>query len=196
MKKKNLIQFFLAHDYLLFAGHIALAVWQSKWNELRQVSHRTSVQSKEKWSCGEIAARTSDKWWWLSCAEIPAILASFCGDPVYIDFDITPRPPASGEIQQMKSDTTTESLFFPLSQIWFIVFQFSHLFRCSILPLLPPIAASSKNSISFRKWKLHHLRRVSIKLEGRRNGNVKIENLILNTNSSKRMDFRKYECGE
>ena len=94
MKKKNLIQFFLAHDYLLFAGHIALAVWQSKWNELRQVSHRTSVQSKEKWSCGEIAARTSDKWWWLSCAEIPAILASFCGDPVYIDFDITPaRPP-------------------------------------------------------------------------------------------------------
>ena len=38
-------------------------------------------------------------------------------------------------------------------------------------------ATSSKISISLRKWKLHHLRRVSIKLEGRRNGNVKIENL-------------------
>ena len=69
------------------------------------------------------------------------------------------------------------SLFPPCSEIWFIVSQFSHLFRwlLHLTSPSPSIATSSKNSISFGKWKLHHLRRVSIKLEGGRNGNVKIE---------------------
>ena len=47
-------------------------------------------------------------------------------------------------------------------------------------------ATSSKISISLRKWKLHHLRRVSIKLEGRRNGNVEIENPSSGKQNTKR----------
>ena len=198
----------------------------SEMNRDKLVSHfdrptDQARQSKEKKSGNLhlIAARTRAKWWWLSPAEIPAISAAFCGNSVYIDFDIT-TPPAC-EIQPLKEKwywLHRFSLFcfflFPPSQIWFIVSQSSHLFWWVLYLTSPPwIATSSKNSISFRKWKLHHLRRVSIKLEGRRNGNVKIENLgreIRNTRGKNSFQMakgnlsvderfssvRRYWCGE
>ena len=99
---------------------------------------------------------------------------------------------------------------FPLTNLIHCFSVFSSILEGALSYLSPWIATSSKNSISFRKWKLHHLRRVSIKLEGRRNGNVKIENLGREIQNTKvKMSFqmaaatdiknivtqRKYWCG-
>ena len=78
-----------------------LALEQSKWNELRQTSSLENQQlckakkSKEKLSWRQSAPYCRKKHRQMMMielrGEIPAISAAFCGNSVYIDFDITPR---------------------------------------------------------------------------------------------------------
>ena len=78
-----------------------LAFEQSKWNELRQTSLLENKQlckakkSKEKLSWRQSAPYCRKKHRQMMMielrGEIPAISAAFCGNSVYIDFDITPR---------------------------------------------------------------------------------------------------------
>ena len=78
-----------------------LALEQSKWNELRQSSSLENQQlckakkSKEKLSWRQSAPYCRKKHRQMMMielrGEIPAISAAFCGNSVYIDFDITPR---------------------------------------------------------------------------------------------------------
>ena len=90
-----------------------LTHWQSgKVSEMnRDASHwkQSVCKAKKSGNLHLIATRTRAKWWWLSCAEIPAILAAFCGNSVYIDFDIT-TPPA-WETEQLKEKWSGFSLF-------------------------------------------------------------------------------------
>ena len=122
--------------------------------------------------------------------EIPAISAAFCGNSVYIDFDITPRlrACACGTKQLKESDMTSLTLFLFLAQNLIHCFSVFSSILAQVYLTFPfeSSATSSKISISLRKWKLHHLRRVSIKLEGRRNGNVEIENPSSGKQNTKR----------
>ena len=183
-----------------------LALEQSKWNELRQTSSLENQQlckAKKSWVGGNlhlIAARNTAKWWWLSsAAKFPPFRPLFAAIRSTLILTLPPAcVSACGTKQLKESDMTSLTLFLFLAQNLIHCFSVFSSILAQVYLTFPfeSSATSSKISISLRKWKLHHLRRVSIKLEGRRNGNVKIENLILNTNSSKRMDFRKYECGE
>ena len=121
-----------------------LALEQSKWNELRQTSSLENQQlckakkSKEKLSWRQSAPYCRKKHRQMMMielrGEIPAISAAFCGNSVYIDFDITPRLRACGTKQLKESDMTSHFFFFSL-KTWFIVSRCSHLFwRRSISP--------------------------------------------------------------
>ena len=60
------------------------------WDKL--VSHQPTVQSKEKWQSAPYCRKNQRQMMMIELrGEIPAISAAFCGNSVYIDFDITPR---------------------------------------------------------------------------------------------------------
>ena len=125
-----------------------LALEQSKWNELRQTSSLENQQlckakkSKEKLSWRQSAPYCRKKHRQMMMielrGEIPAISAAFCGNSVYIDFDITPRLRACVPVgpNNWKRVIWLHSHFFFFSlKTWFIVSRCSHLFwRRSISP--------------------------------------------------------------
>ena len=173
-----------------------LALEQSKWNELRQTSSLENQQlckAKKSWVGGNlhlIAARNTAKWWWLSsAAKFPPFRPLFAAIRSTL---ILTLPPAC--VPVCLWDQTTEREWYDFTLFLFLAQNLIHCFSVfsSILAqvyLTFPFessATSSKISISLRKWKLHHLRRVSIKLEGRRNGNVEIENPSSGKQNTKR----------
>ena len=176
-----------------------LALEQSKWNELRQSSSLENQQlckakkSKEKLSWRQSAPYCRKKHRQMMMielrGEIPAISAAFCGNSVYIDFDITPRLRACVPVgpNNWKRVIWLHTFLFLAQNLIHCFSVFSSILAQVYLTFpFESSATSSKISISLRKWKLHHLRRVSIKLEGRRNGNVEIENPSSGKQNTKR----------
>ena len=165
----------------------ALAAWHigkvSEMNRDKLASQRPTKAKQRKVAICTLLpqepAPNDDDW---AAPKFPPFRPLFAAIPSTLILTLPPRPPAC-ETKQLKEKwyDYRVSLFcffcFPLTNLIHCFSVFSSILVAALSYLSPPIATSSKNSISFRKWKLHHLRCVSIKLEGRRNGNVKIENL-------------------
>ena len=97
-----------------------------------------------------------------------------------IDFDIIPWRSKWKELTARSQSGDSGNCFD--SARFIMVFPIYSLVFVSPAPV--PIATSSKNSISFRKWKLHPPRRVSIKVESRENGNSKNRKYLGGNNKS------------
>ena len=162
----------------------------ARWRTNNSAKQR---KAKKSWVGGNlhlIAARNTAKWWWLSsAAKFPPFRPLFAAIRSTL---ILTLPPAC--VPARLWDQTTEREWYDFTLFLFLAQNLIHCFSVfsSILAqvyLTFPFessATSSKISISLRKWKLHHLRRVSIKLEGRRNGNVEIENPSSRKQNTKR----------
>ena len=175
--KRNYLQFYPA----LISASDTLSVRQSKWNELGQtgVSPTNCAKQRKVAICTLLPqepAPNDDDWaapkfppFWPLFAAIPSTLILTL--PLACLWDPTT------ERKVIRRQSFLVLLLSFATNLIHCFSVFSSILVAALSYLSPRIATSSKNSISFRKWKLHHLRCVSIKLEGRRNGNVKIENL-------------------
>ena len=176
---KEIICNFTQHWYQLLTHCQCGKVSEMNWDKL--VSHQPTVQSKEKWQSAPYCRKNQRQMMMIEPRRNSRHFGRFLRQFRLHWFWHSP-PPAC-ETQQLKEKwyDGRVSLFcfflWPLTNLIHCFSVFSSILVAALSYPSPPIATSSKNSISFRKWKLHHLRCVSIKLEGRRNGNVKIENL-------------------
>ena len=214
--KRNYLQFYPA----LISSSDTLSVGQSKWNELGQtgVSPTNCAKQRKVAICSLLPqepAPNDDDW---AAAKFPPFWPLFAAIPSTLILTLPPAclwdPTTERKVIRRQSFLLLLLSFPLLTNLIHCFSVFSSILVAALSYLSPWIATSSKNSISFRKWKLHHLRCVSIKLEGRRNGNVKIENLgweIQNTRGrisfqmakgnwylsvdEKCVSVRKYWCG-
>ena len=213
--KRNYLQFYPA----LISSSDTLSVGQSKWNELGQtgVSPTNCAKQRKVAICSLLPqepAPNDDDW---AAAKFPPFWPLFAAIPSTLILTLPPAclwdPTTERKVIRRQSFLLLLLSFPLLTNLIHCFSVFSSILVAALSYLSPWIATSSKNSISFRKWKLHHLRRVSIKLEGRRNGNVKIENLgreIRNTRGKNSFQMakgnlsvderfssvRRYWCGE
>ena len=162
----------------------------ARWRTNNSAKQR---KAKKSWVGGNlhlIAARNTAKWWWLSsAAKFPPFRPLFAAIRSTLILTLPPAcVRACGTKQLKESDMTSLTLFLFLAQNLIHCFSVFSSILAQVYLTFPfeSSATSSKISISLRKWKLHHLRRVSIKLEGRRNGNVEIENPSSGKQNTKR----------